>query len=127
MKYLSCHLTFLRFFWLLMAFHILFIEAEFPEALEERTISGFTLTSKNLPKSSYIKKFLSSTPADVPQKKLQEDVIDLPDYVPLGLKCRAEVITHAVLPIDAVFDFKEISRPQYNPDSIYQPPRLMFS
>jgi hypothetical protein len=105
-----------------MAVHILLVEGEFPEALEENVAVGHSISSKKYPSTSYLKKLLTSS-SEAGVGKLQEDIIELPDYIPLGLKCKTELSSIFYIPEDRVIIKKEVNRPQFNPDRSYPPPR----
>jgi hypothetical protein len=122
MKQINRYLPFLKFFWLFMAVHILLVEGEFPEALEESPAVGHTVSSKKFPSTSYLKMLLSSS-SENDERKVQEDVLELPDYIPLGLKCKPELTSMFFVPVDKVIIRKEINRPQFNPDRHYPPPQ----
>lgn len=126
MKQVHRYIPFLKLFWLFMAVHILLVEGEFPEALEGDVVVGHTVSAKKLPSHSFLKKLLSSskTATKSADRKIQEDVLELPDYIPLGLKCKPELISIFFLPVDKVIFRKEINRPQFNPDRHYPPPRV---
>lgn len=116
---------FSRLFWLLMAFHILLVGSEFPEALEEKPVSGYTFSEKKLPASSFLKKI--KTLPGIPEKMTQEEASEHPDYVPLGLKNRTTLPGSVPGPSDKVIPFEEINRPQFRPDRHYPPPQACFS
>lgn len=106
-----------------MAVHILLVEGEFPEALEESPAVGYTtVSSKKFPSSSYLKNLLSSS-TDSADRKVQEDMLELPDYIPLGLNCEPELAKLFFVAVDKVIIRKEINRPQFNPDRHYPPPQ----
>lgn len=117
--------VFSKFFWLLMAFHILWVGSEFPEAMEEKPVSGYTLSEKKASASSFLKR-VNNLPG-IPDKMMQEEILDHPDYVPLGLKERMPLPGCAAYPSDKVIPFKEINRPQFLPDRHYPPPKPGFS
>lgn len=117
--------VFSKLFWLLMAFHILWVGSEFPEILEEKPVSGHVLSEKKLPASSFLKRI--KTLPGIPQKMTQEETLDHPDYVPLGLKNRTALPGFVPGPSDKVIPFKEINRPQFHPDRHYPPPKACFS
>lgn len=110
-----------------MAFHILFMEAEFPEAFEESPAVGYTLSAKKVPSSSFFKKILKFSTEDIQEKKIQEDIMEFPDYVPIGLKYPTDIKLASILASDRIIPFKEINRCQFNPDSQYRPPRFFHS
>ena len=106
-----------------MAVHILLLEGEFPEALEGKPAVGHTVSSKKLHSSSYLKNLLSSSTENA-DRKVQEDMLELPDYIPLGLNCEPELAPLFFMPVDQVIIRKEINRPQFNPDRHYPPPQV---
>lgn len=106
-----------------MAVHILLVEGEFPEALEESSAVGHTVSTKKFPSTSYLKILLSSS-TENDDRKIQEDNLELPDYIPLGLKCKPELSSMFFVPLDKVIIKKEINRPQFNPDRHYPPPQV---
>lgn len=113
--------VFSRLLWLLMAFHILWVGSEFPEALEEKPVTGYTLSEKKLPASSFLKRI--KTVPGIPDKMTQEETSDHPDYAPLGLKNRTTLPGSVPAPSDKVIAFEEINRPQFLPDRHYPPPK----
>jgi len=116
---------FSKLFWLLMAFHILLVGSEFPEILEEKPVSGYILSEKKLPSSSFLKK-IKALPG-IPEKMTQEETMEHPDYAPLGLKNRTELPESVQVPSDKGIPFKEISRPQFHPDRQDLPPEALHS
>lgn len=104
-----------------MAFHMLWVGSEFPRALEEKPVAGYTLSEKKLPSSSFLKRI--KTLPGIPENMAQEETLEHPDYVPLGLKARAALPGSVRVPSDKVIPFKEINRPQFRPDRHYPPPK----
>lgn len=112
---------FSRFFWLLMAFHILWVGSELPQVLEEKAVDGYTLSETKLPVSSSLKRI--KTLPGIPEKMTQEETFEYPDYVPLGLKSGTRLTGSPIVPSDNVIPFKEINRPQFRPEGHYPPPK----
>lgn len=114
-----------RLLWLLMAFHMLWVGSEFPQVLEEEPVTGYTLSeTKPLPSSSL--KRINTLPG-IPEKMTQEETLEHPDYVPLGLKARTALPGSVRVPSDKVIPFKEINRPQFQPDRHNLPPEVFHS
>lgn len=116
---------FSKLFWLLMALHLLLLSSEFPEVLEEKPLAGYILSEKKLPASSFLKR-IKSLPG-IPEKMMQEETLEYPDYVPLGLKNRTELAWSADILSGKGIPFKEINLPEVHPDGHYPPPEVSFS
>lgn len=112
---------FSKLFWLLMALHILWVGSEFPQVLEEKPVAGYTLSETKLPVSSSLKRII--TLPGIPEKMTQEETLEHPDYVPLGLKNGTRLPDSPRVPSDNVIPFKEINRPQFRPEGHYPPPK----
>lgn len=109
----------------MMACHILLVGSEFPEAIEEKPVAGYTQSETKLPPSSFLKR-IKSLPG-IPEKMTQEETLEYPDYVPLGMKNGTRMPGSVPVPSDKGIPFKEINRPQFHPDGHYLPPEVFHS
>ncbi len=108
-----------------MACHILMVESEFPEVLEGKPVAGYILSETKQPPASFLKR-IKSLPG-IPEKMTQEETLEYPDYVPLGLKNRTRLPGTAPVPSDKGIPFEEINRPQFHPEGYHLPPEIFHS
>lgn len=114
-----------KLFWLLMALQVLWVGSEFSGFLEEEPVSGYTLSEIKIPASSYLKKI--RTLPGIPEKMTQEETVEYPDYVPLGLNGRASLPRHARISSDRIIPFEESNLSPFCPDLHSPPPESRFS
>lgn len=111
---------FSRLFWLLMSFHILWVGSDFPEGIEDMTVSGHHLSENKPSVSSFLKKI--KTLSGNPDIMMQEEVVEHPDFVALGLKNKTELTWVPGFICGDAIPFKERNPDQYHPDGHYPPP-----